>query len=87
MTVEAGGLKPGGVGVYANSGLNEVEELVPYIQSFRLSTHLRSGCHCHGKKANNQRSDYFHRCEKTVESEFALKLHALEFLPVPERMS
>jgi len=38
------------------------------------------------KKANNQRPDYFHRCEKTVESELALKLHALEFLPAPERM-
>ena len=39
------------------------------------------------KKANNQRSGYFHRCEKTVESKFSLKHHALEFLPAPERMS
>src|ERR1700741_3946579 len=49
VAVETGGLKPSGVGVDANSGLNEVEELVPDIESFRFSTKLCSSRHRNGK--------------------------------------
>jgi hypothetical protein len=52
VAVETGGLKPSGVGVDANSGFNEVEELVPDIEGFRFSTKLCSSRHRNGKYQN-----------------------------------
>ncbi len=61
--VEPGRLKPGGVGIDANPGFDQIEELIPEILHFFFTSNLGS---CRHQKMPNL--DHFHRCEKTVES-------------------
>jgi len=56
--VQASRLKPGGVGVDADPGLDKFEEPVPHIRSLRLTANLRSSRHCHQSRHKPKRGAF-----------------------------
>ena len=63
--IEARGLEPGGIGVDADPGFDQIEKFIPDILSFFFAANLSSSRH--QKKPN---LNHFHRCVKTVERQF-----------------
>jgi hypothetical protein len=82
---QARGLKPGGVGVDTNAGLDEFEELVPDIAGLRFTANLRSSRHCHQVHRKAKKRHISTAVQKPVETLGALKHHALEVVPAQER--
>ena len=66
---QARGLEPGRVGVDADSGFNQIQELIPEVLDFAFTAKLNCSRH---RVWKNQIPRHFHRCEKAVERQFCL---------------